>query len=348
MNYWLHRISYHSELSYPLLKARNLLSTGWSDFSEKDFVEKCSNNWENFEKSFDENWGKRPRRRYDLWRFISEMKKGDYVLVPSWGTFSIYELTNDKAQCIEELDITNLKDNYGNTIIKGKKGYLYKNDDTKESNWVDLGFFRSAKPVVIDVSRYEYADSPLTSRMKIYQTNASINDLKTSVDNAIESFRHNKPINLQSLIFEDINKKVLSIIKKQLNPDKFEKLIKWYFAKAGANEVIIPPKKSHDKVGDADIIATFKNIKTIIYIQAKYHDGETSSWALEQINEFKQSKDAQDDGNSRNAWVITSGDNFSEDCYALAKNSNVILVNGLDFVKMLIEIGISDLDTAFE
>jgi Holliday junction resolvase-like predicted endonuclease len=58
-----------------------------------------------------------------------------------------------------------------------------------------------------------------------------------------------------------------SVILDELNDDKFEKLVKWYFDQVGATETIIPSKNYADKVGDVDVIATFENIKTIINVQ---------------------------------------------------------------------------------
>ena len=37
MTYYLHRISHHAELAYPLLE-RGILSVGWSDFATREFV----------------------------------------------------------------------------------------------------------------------------------------------------------------------------------------------------------------------------------------------------------------------------------------------------------------------
>ena len=53
---------------------------------------------------------------------------------------------------------------------------------------------------------------------------------------------------------------------KQLNPDKFERLIKWYFQRNLANSVDIPAKNENGKSGDTDVIATFDNLKLIIEI----------------------------------------------------------------------------------
>lgn len=346
-SFWLHRISHHAEVAYPLIE-RGLLSIGWSDFSEnKNFVGKCYDNWDNFEKAFDDKWGERPRNRYNLWRFLTDMKKGDYVLVPSWGTFSVFEILEDKPLITTEIDITNLTGWNKTPIVKGEgeDDYLYYND--KEKNIIDLGFFRKITPIVTDISRYDFADSPLTSRMKVRQTNVNIDDLKESIENAIKAYRENKPINLHSLILESSLDNTLGIIKKELNPDKFEALIMWYFKRIGANEAFIPAKNEPDKEGDADIIASFEAIKTIIYVQAKFHSGVTSSWAMEQIDKYKGHKETMDDGYSKIGWVISTADNYSKECLEKAKSNNIQLIDGKQFTKMLLEVGISHLHELF-
>ncbi len=345
MNYWLHRISYHYEVSRPLLE-KNILSIGWADFSEEQYITKCVGHWDIFEKSFKDAGWDLSRNRYSLWRFLSEMKKGDIVLVPSWGTFSIFEILEDMPYSVEKLDITNLYDLNGNKIIK-EDGCLYKNDSSSKDNIIDLGFFRNVKPVMLDIPKSDYADQSLTARMKIRQTNATITDLAESIQNAINGFKLNKPINIHSLIIEEANKHILSLIQTQLNPDKFEYLIKWYFEKSGASNVVIPSKNERDKEGDADIIATFDNIKTIIYVQAKYHTGETTEWAVEQINEYKLSKESMDDGYAKVGWVISSGSDFSQKCYDEAKSKHIILINGKQFATMLLNVGILGLENAF-
>ncbi|MGB4655393.1 MAG: restriction endonuclease [Bacteroidales bacterium] len=346
MNYWLHRISHHAELAYPLLD-KGLISIGYSDFSEPQFIEKCSGNWDEFENYFDKTWGNRPRTRYNLWRFISEMEKGDYILVPGSGVFSIYEIIDDEIITSVELDVKNLKDWWDNSIVKDDNNCLYRIKPDNE-NHIDLGFFRRVKPIATNISRYDYADNALTARMKIQNTNACISDLEQSIKTAITAYNNKKPINLYSLIIETAKNEVLDIIKSQLNPDKFELLIQWYFRKIGASKVYIPAKNESDKSGDADIIATFEPIKTIIYVQAKFHDGETNSWALEQINEYKEYKDSSmDDGFSKIAWVISSADSYSIDCEELAKNYKVQLVNGIQFATLLLEAGISNINEAF-
>ncbi len=98
------------------------------------------------------------------------MRKGDLVVVPSWGTFSIYELTEDMAISISEIELIDAKDWHGNKVVKKEDGALYR--VTGEN--IDLGFVRKVKLIIKDIPRYEYADSALTSRMKIRSTNANI------------------------------------------------------------------------------------------------------------------------------------------------------------------------------
>jgi type I restriction enzyme R subunit len=95
MNFWLHRISHHAEASYPLLE-KGFLTIGYSDFISSEFLEKTkSKDWAYFENAFAEEWGSNPRTRHNLWRFVAEMQVGDWVLVPSWGSFSIYQIDGE-------------------------------------------------------------------------------------------------------------------------------------------------------------------------------------------------------------------------------------------------------------
>lgn len=346
MNIWLHRISHHAEIAYPLLE-KGYLSIGFSDFSETDFITSvCGDNGgQIFDQYFEDTWGEKPRTRNNLWRFIAEMDKGDWVVVPSWGTFSVYELVEENATTTSIIDDTELKDWHGNTIRKNTNGLLVKATSENEEV-IDLGFLRKVKLVRKDIPRYEYAGSALTSRMKIRSTNADISDLKESVEKAVSSFDKGQPLNLYSQIINSTKQQIIDAIRAELTPDKFEILIKWYFQRIGASEVYIPSKNESGKEGDADVVAVFEPLKTIIYSQVKFHTGETSSWAIEQIKSYKDHKETMDDGYSKISWVITSADSFSQDAYEYAKEAKVQLIDGNQLTKMLLEAGIVNLDKA--
>lgn len=345
MSYWLHRISHHAEVSHPLLD-KGYLSIGWSDFSQKEFVEKVrAGNEAYFESAFDEEWGKRPRSRWSLWKYIADMKAGDLVIVPGWTDFSIYRLVGDRPLISTELP-DDLTDWNGTPIWKNAKGYLCRGA-TEKVEEIDLGFFWKVEPVHVGISRDKYADQPLTARMKIRSTTGCINDLQISIQNAMTRFSEHKPINLHSSILESSQEKVLAMIRDDLDPNKFEKLVKWYFHRVGATTTDIPAKNEPGKEGDADVIAVFEGIKTIIYVQAKHYRGTTSSWALEQIADYVVQNESIDDGYVRIGWVVSSADGYSAECRKAAQQKHVLLIDGREFAKMLLEAGIANLDEAF-
>ena len=348
MNYFLHRISWHCEVSYPLLE-RGVLSIGWSGLSTPDFIARSRDpeqGWTHFIKGFNEHYVFNARNKKSLFRFIAEMKKGDWVLVPSWwGVFHVYEVVEDAPLSIEELDIQKLADWHGNEVTLNGDGYL----STKPGGVVDLGFFRKVKPIAKEVPRSDYADNALTKRMKHRMTNIDVGDLAESIQKAVKLFHAKKPINLKSLIRDKSVDDVYEIIVNDINNQKFEKLIKWYFERVGASSANIPSRNAV-KEGDADVVATFEAIKTIVYVQAKHHDknSETNSWAMEQIKAYREFKSENDEEYTAAAWVVSSAASFSKDCENEARKNNVLLINGKQFTGMLLDAGLTNIENAFD
>ena len=340
-DYWIHRISHIAEISYPLLE-NNYLSYGFSDFEEDGFIDgvRGEDGWQFIEVQFLTRWGELSRGRYQLWNFIKEMKAGDWVIVPTYGAFSICELLDDEPIMIKDIKDIIIKDWNGDIISRDEKGYLINANNDK----IDLGFARRIKIIQKNISRYDYADGALTARLKVRQTNVCINDLKESIQKALEGFNNNKPIHFRNEI-NDVIPNICSIIQTKLNPDKFEYLIKWYFERIGASSVVVPPKNPSTKVDyeDVDIIATFDLLKTIYYVQAKHYRGETGSWGAEQISHLKELEsvkdDRQDDGYTKVYWLVSSSESFSEECINKAKETNVQLIDGKTFASMLLDAG---------
>ena len=350
--YWLHRISHCQETSRPLLE-KGFLTIGFSDFSNPEFLdpeEFLRYSESDFNAEFQKQWGSVPKGRFFLWRFLHEMSKDDFVLVPGDGTYSVYEIEGD-AEPIGRIPVSDLRTWTGDTVEK-KGGLLYA-----QGQLIDLGFFRRVKLHRIggenglgakDINRSEYADNALTRRLKYPGTNISAPE--DSIRKSLDHYRDRRPLNLHSRIEEETTGRILDLICEELTPDKFESLIKWYFRRIGASEIYIPPKNESDKAGDADVIATFEPIKTIIYVQAKRHekDSKTDEWAVEQIREYVDYKDTEDDGYSKISWVVSTCDGFTECCQNMANSHRVTLINGQEFARMLIHAGIEGLDTAFD
>lgn len=340
MNYWLHRISYIPELSYPLLN-KGFLTIGFSDFTDNEFIDKVlKSDWDYFNGKFKEKWGNIPRNRHNLWRFL-KFSKGDIVIVPSWGSFFVCEIIDEKPLLISDAYSDDLQ-TWSHKKVKTNGTHLI----SESGKVFDLGFARKVKVLHKNISRAKFANAKLTSRMKIRQTNALINDLKKSIENSIANYKENKPIHLHSIIIEKTASLILESIKSELNPDKFEKLVKTYFKTIGANEVTIPAKNERNKEGDADIVAVFENIKLIIYIQVKFQNEKIDEWGTNQILDYKTNKESIDDGYNKIAWVITSANSYNEQAEKVAAENEIQLINGLEFSKMLLNAGINLLNTS--
>ena len=342
MNYWLHRISHEWNTSSYFLD-KGYLTIGWSCLSHSGIEKKIQteSSVEIFEHIMQENDLTQFRSRWNLWNFCS-FKENDIVVVPLYnGEFSVYRIIGSVYPITLISDVLQNED----TPFRINDQKLLLDSDTREI--IDLGFFIPIEPIKLNLSRYEYADAPLTSRMKMRQTNGNITDLAESVQNAISA---ETPINLYATVIGDLAKKLLDAIKAQLNPDKFEKLIKWYFQKIGASNSYIDAKNKSGKTdgADADIIAEFDLLKVTFYIQAKFYTDKTSEWAVQQISRYKEQFDSHFGEYTVMPWVISTADSFSSEALELAEKENIRLIAGEEFARMLIDAGITDINKAFE
>lgn len=340
--YYLHRISHHKRVAYPLLE-RGILSIGWSDFATPEFV--CSHEkkgWKEVPEAIEQEWGKM-RSRFALQRFL-QMDVGDRVVIPSWwGTFHVYEVSSEKRLIAGGLDIRDVK-TWDDHDVRRENGQLFYDDKDGQRNRIDLGFFREVDCVVRDVPRSGYADNSLIARLKVRQTNVEIGDIRMNVDEAVARWERKKPIDLGKLIKERCADEVLDLITKKLDPDRLEKLIAWYFRRIGASSVDLPAKNESGKEGDADIVATFEPIRTIIYVQAKHHDETTDDWAVEQIASYVENKiHVRADDYTRIPWVVSTAREFSPKCRERAEQDQVFLVNGRELAERMLEAGTTDL-----
>ncbi len=344
---WLHRISYEACASYPLLLTKGYLSIGWSDLCNTEFLASIADGVDIQKKivpAIKKHYGNVPRSNISLKHFLCDISVGDWVLVPVVKAFHILEVKG-KPVPISQLPFSDFSTPGGSVTKSHDDGRFHIHDGTT-GKIIDLGFAINVEFIERDIPRKEYADRALTARMKIRQTTADITDLKESINKAIECYKQKKPLNIYSDIVNNTSKIILETIKNISNPNKLEEIVKWYFERINANTVDIPAKNSPHKVGDADVVATFEAINTIIYVQVKHHNNVENTWAIQQIQAYKEQKDSVDDGYSKIGWVISLADRYNEDAINLAKENGIILVNGLEFAEMLLNVGIANLDMA--
>ena len=342
MKYWLHRITGGDNalgFANPLLFTHHFLSIGWSNFSSDAFVRQVQTEGETAIESAmqAEGWGL-PKNRWNLWRFIMKMKKGDIVLVPTSQEFSLFEIEDDVIYSNDSIDSSVLLDWNGKQAIRQENGYYYNENGQP----IDLGFYRRVKPILYNIPRMGFADQNLISRMKIRQTNADISDLKESIEIAKKAYEEHKPINLKEKIIEETAPKLLSLIDNLTNADSYENLVEWYLKSLGARTEI-PSKNAPDKgEGDADVIGYFENIKTAIMVQVKKHEDVTDEWAIQQIKAYKTNH-TYDDYHTQ-MWVISSCEHFSPRAMNEADETGVRLITGIEFAKMILDAGLEGLN----
>lgn len=339
MNYWLHRITggdYAYSLSSELFK-KGYISIGWCDFArggEADLA-RLRAGVGNFDKRMEEEGYGHPRNRWNLWRFVNEMKPGDLVIVPFPYSFSVCKIKDEAIYTPASMAPSLLVDSDGNKVLLGEDGYLRD----KDGNIVDLGFFRKVELVEKSIPRDKYADQALYSRMKIRQTNACIDDIAGSIRNAILAFRDNKPVDLKESILESTVQTVLDQIRNLLNDTKFETLVEYYLKSIGANRVETPWKgESPSGEGDADRVAYFDQLGFAIMVQVKKHFDKTDDWAVSQIKAYGKNHHFGEYATS--LWVISSADGFSEEAVKLAAEENIRLIDGPRFARMILEAGL--------
>ena len=345
--YFLHRISHEGNVSYSLM-GKGILTLGWSKFSETDILNAArgKEGYPSFDVITKELGENHNRSRWSMWYF-AQMKKGDIIVVPLYGgVFSVFEV-EEEAENIGKLEskVSSFEGMWNNDRIEWREHKLF---DVTGNYTVDLGFFIKVKPIVENVPR-NYVSGFFSSRMKIRTTNADITDIEKYVEDGINAGKENKPISLYGNVINSLVDSMQASIVSALNPDKFEALVRWYLKKCGASSTWIPAKNEARKSdgADADIIAEFDNLKHIIYVQAKWHTGKTSEWAVNQIDSYKNQVCDGDSSYSYATWVISSADNFSEKAIVEAEEKGVRLIDGKEFARMLIDIGLMDINDAF-
>ena len=339
--YWLHRITGGANawaFAHHLLEEANLLSIGWSDFSTDEFLENVRSQGMHYvEEEMKRDWAMStaPRNRWSLWRFIMEMKQGDWILVPTYKQVNIYEIVDDVI-----LSNSSLEKNYPTLLkkydVSRDNNYLFQGEQKK---LMDLGFYRRVNIVKTKIPRANYCEASLVSRMKILQTNANISDLEKEILRAVQD----TPIILKEEIIASAEPVIYERIQKVADSDKFESLVQWYLESIGAVIIKTPAKNSSPtEEGDADKVAYFGKLNLVVMVQIKKHFGKTGDWAVQQITSYAKNSapEQEESGQICALWVISAGDDYTTEAKLMAKEHNVRLINGHEFARLILEVGV--------
>ncbi len=338
-NYWMHRISYEYNIK-KLLLSQGILATGWSDGKNPNFFLNSTINSDRkaFDNLYFNEFGSLSHNRFCIYMFLHDFKQGDYIIVPDNGCFHVYEICGNQPMTCGNLKVLLAQKSVSLPFSFNSSNQIIS---TTSNQRLDLGFFWQVKPIELNICRSSYADNLLQKRLKFQMTNICLSDISQSVDDAIKNKQSNTPIILNQLISQSTNQAILKILRNKINSSQFEKLIKWYLLRIGASSAFIPAKNALKKnVGDVDVVARFDDLHVQILVQAKQHTNTTDVQAIKQIVMGRVYYIDPDYTNV--LWIISTA-NFSKQAEHKALSESVHLINGIDFVNMLLDAGMKNL-----
>lgn len=331
---WMQRITHERDVKQLLLD-NGLLVTGWGWLSDDKFLDNVAGkNRAEFDALYQKQTpgGNKHHSRFCLYKFLCEFKKGDWVVVPGGGDFSIYEITGDRPQAKVYIAHHLTKGNLSKSI-RYKNGQFLNSKDAS----LELGAFWEVKPVELGISRQKYADNPLLKRLKFMMTSIEMTDLEKSIEDAIDRSRNKNTISVYTEIVNATDNIILKKLQNTKGDRKLEEIVKSYLDGIGASSTRIPAKNSLSTVqGDVDVEAYFDDLQVRVLVQVKQHLNATDTKAVDQI--INASANLQDETYTTLLWVVTTAE-FTDDAKEKAQDKGVRLINGTEFARMLLDQG---------
>lgn len=248
-----------------------------------------------------------------MWRFIRDMGKGDWVVVPHGDRFYVAEVIGNAYHDEQKVD----EDTAHRRPVK----------------WLNAG-----KPIPRALAR-----AALQSRMKSRQTCVYAEDLVEEIHEVLETATQgNAPTSFE----EDLRLRLVKETRKELFSGRmdsyaFERLVKAILSSLGASETRIVPRKS-DK--GADILAIFKianTFKLTLAVQAKHYK-PTPPVPRRVVDQLVNGMEAED---AQLGWIVTSG-TFSDAAAVRASEwqkklgIRIELVDGEQLATLIVESGL--------
>ncbi len=299
----------------------NVLMVGWAEIPpEAAFNFDWYDLREEIRKTYrpdDTNYYKAGRATGNLWRFLREMKQGDWVVVPYGDGFYVAEIAGEAF--------------FDETKIEDDSAYR-----------MPVKWLNEKKPI----SRKQ-AKASLQSRMKCYHTCAYAEDIVEEIYDALICAPKEADTGKTSGFTDDlrnilVDKTIEEIKTGKINDRGFEGLIASLLKSRGAREVQIVPRQ-YDK--GVDVIATFSvlsNIEISLGVQARHHNGETGKAAVENLCRGMVEEGLQF------GWVVTSAE-FSEEAIQTSekmmeeKGFEIELIDGVHLASLVVDGGLESL-----
>lgn len=325
-NAWVHRVSPSNiDQLQSICLPNDLIVTGWSAAEGLEKVFDWGEAREIIKRACypkDDNYRRAGGGTASMWKFIHEMKPGDYVLVPyRGGVFYVAEITGDlvvdRSPAATEADS------------------VYR----RPVRWLN-----AKQPIPRD-----YVKSGLRSRLKIRQTTVAASEFVGDVVNALGRAASGKAPDREALFPSELRQKLIKATLDEIHSGymderKFEQLVAAVLRGMGARECKIIPRQRDNGV---DVRAEFAIGPTEIVVgaQVKWHKGRTESrW----LDHFVKGLKAE---GITIGWFITAAefsDDFEDRAKALSEQHGCELhvISGSEFAAMVVDYSVSQRSAA--
>ena len=321
MSAFVHRINQHDgerELIDIALN-QNFISIGWSE--AQGLLD--TPDWEQFRELIreryyanDKNLRRAGQAAGNLWRFIQDMAKGDFVVVPDPDGYYFY-IAKVESKAYHDVNGVDSDSAYRRDVL-----------------WLNQG---QAIP-------RRNASAALQRRMKTYSTSANAIDLVEDINACLQNANAGNDINFVEKLRRKLVNKTLSTLQKgELNDHDFELLVENVLTGLGAiNTRIIPRNKD---IG-IDLTAEFVTggaIQVVVGVQCKHWHPEppVGSDVVQKLTYAIENSEYD----VTHGMVVTTG-TFSEnaknfaDEYFKENNVSIELIDGQVLARLIVDNGI--------
>lgn len=344
MNYYIFRIDYSDRDYFKENLEKGILRQGWGVEnlslltesgeikSQEEWVNACPESWRTSDEA-----RRYLRNKNNNLRKMLEMKEGDIILIPKfpeWDTFSLYRVSGKYC-----FDLEKEKGDYGHyipvEIAKEKpeeidKYFTYNgNDDTKVVHSKLRGYQTSINSV--------YNEEIIKAIKNLLQIK-SIKEASPITEILKNIFEKN----IKNM--ENLNKEIFSV-----RPNDVEEIVENIFIKQG---YLVESRNSYDKKGgDSDriFIKPLPILSEVndeigscrVYVQIKKKDGiydeDEGINQLEEIVKTKEKIEEKESKDNNFYKVLVCTGEFSPRVKELAQEKNIILIDGIQLIRMCLK-----------
>jgi predicted Mrr-cat superfamily restriction endonuclease len=244
-----------------------------------------------------------------IWRFLKDMKVGDYVVVPTENGFHVAEI---KGEPFFDVNGANEKDDFA---------------WRRAVRWIT--------PKENPIPR-NFSSNNLQMRMKARQTCVDASDLLLEIE---EALGRKNPVTFTDTLLKTVYEPVSKALRSAVNNYGLEEIVRRLAAASGARAE--RQATNSGRPGDVDVISyhdlKIGNQAAIVKVcfQVKQHDGVSDEFGISQIIERMRHDPSLDRG-----YFVTTAPSVSDIGKKLAEDNDITIITEKDLIEWIMMVGL--------